>query len=163
MRRIVNAGAVMCGLTLAACEPVTALPFPSDAPPTAFALTVSGFGFGSHSVTLRNDTLVIDRRREWRPDSASVSYVVPTRAQWGAFWRAADAAEVRAWPPRCENTRVADGGGFTLDVAYDGGRIASQGTNSYPTRGGDCGGPEGTREYRELLAAVSTLIGRPYP
>jgi hypothetical protein len=90
--------------------------------------------------------------------------VVPTPAEWHAFWRAADAAGVRRWPANCRNDRVADGGGYTLELSYPGGRITSSGPNSYPQRDGRCNGdPEQSPEFRAFAAAVSRLIGRSYP
>lgn len=165
-RRPVSIGtALLAGSLLAiACEPVTAPDFPADGPPDALLVRVDGFGFGTPAVTLRGgDTLVVERRTDWRPDSAVVTRVVPTRDAWQAFWRAADAAGVRAWPRTCRNERVADGGGYTLDIVYAGGRVASQGTNSYPRRSGACSGLETTAEYRAFTAAVAALIGRPFP
>lgn len=150
-------------VALAACEPVTAPSFPTDGPPTAFRVSFGGFGFGAHDVTLRGDTLVVTRVSGFVPDSAVVTTVVPSRADWAAFWRAADAAGVRAWPRECIDTRIADGSGYGLAIVYDGGRVASSGANGWPRRDGTCDGPEQTEEFRALLVAVSSLIGRPYP
>lgn len=161
--RVGSLAATVC-LAAVACDTPTAPAFPADEPPTAFAMSVGGFGFGSHDVTLRNDTLVVVRRPDFAPNGATTTYVVPARDAWHTFWRAADAAGVREWPSHCVNPNVVDGGGFTLDIAYRGGHVASTGANSYPRRGGRCNGdPERTPEYSAFLAAVAQLIGRAYP
>jgi hypothetical protein len=142
----------------------TAPEFPLDAPPSALELKYGGFGFGSHDVLLRGDTLVVTRITDFRPDSTRTTRVVPTRVAWADFWRAADAAGVRSWPHACSNTDIVDGGGFSLRIAYAGGRVEASGANSYPQRDGHCGGSaDWTPEYSAFAAAVSRLIGGPFP
>jgi hypothetical protein len=158
--------ALVVALALAAsCEPLTepAPTLPAEGRPDAFRMRVDGYGYGAHIVTLRGDTLVVERRPEWRIDSAQITRVVPSSADWAAFWRAANDAGVRAWPRRCLNDRVADGGGYTLEIAYAGAQLTSSGTNSYPRRDGRCSEADGTEEYRVFVGAVSALIGRAFP
>lgn len=150
--------ATACGSTLTDPE------LPAGGAPDAFAMRVDGFGFGAHVVTLRGDTLVVERRPDWRVDSARIARVVPTSRQWAEFWRAADAVGVRRWPRACRNARIVDGGGFTLELAYSGVTLASQGTNSFPQRDGGCTRDGGASpEYEAFVRAVSALIGRPFP
>jgi hypothetical protein len=157
----------VAALTLAgaACSGVPTAPsFPLGSPPSVLELRYGGFGFGSHDVTLRGDTLVVTRLSDFGPDSSRTTRVVPTPAEWADFWRAADAAGVRSWPRTCRNTDVVDGGGFTLRLEYAGGRVEATGANSYPQRDGRCGGsPDWTPEYSAFVSAVSQLIGMKYP
>jgi hypothetical protein len=148
-----------------ACTGVPTAPaFPLDAPPSALVLQYGGFGFGSHDIVLRGDTLVVTRIADFRPDSSRTVRVVPTRAAWADFWRAANAAGVRSWPRTCRNADVVDGGGFTLRIEYAGGRVEATGTNAYPQRDGRCGGsPDWTPEYSAFASAISRLIGMKYP
>lgn len=156
---------VACVLAAAAgCFGVpTAAEFPDDGPPSTFEVVYGGFGFGSHDVTLRGDTLVVVRRVDFRPDSTTTSRVIPTRDAWGAFWRAADAAGVRSWPRECLNRDVVDGGGFSLRITWPGGRVEASGGNSYPQHGGCNRSPEWSPEYKAFNAAVAQLIGMRYP
>jgi hypothetical protein len=148
----------------AACGAPRAPAFPEDAPPAAMQLSVGGFGSGQQEVTLRGDTVIVTRRPFVSPEDATLARVVPSRDAWRAFWRAADAAGVRRWPSTCRNDRIVDGGGYTLELWYPGGRITSSGSNSYPQRDGRCNGDPGrTPEFSAFLAAVSQLIGRSYP
>lgn len=165
-RRAVQLAAVALPVAVAAAvgcsRTPTAPAFPADAPPSVFRLSVYGFGFGSHDVTLKGDTLVVVRTF-MAPDSVRTSWVVPERAEWSAFWRAADAAGVRAWPRQCAANDIVDGGGFTLEIDYPGGRIASTGSNAYPRRDGRCISGGTTADYQAFLDAVGALIGQSYP
>jgi len=165
-RRSVRVAAFVLGAAaLGSCSELATAPvFPLDAPPTAMLLSYGGYGFGSHDVTSRGDTLIVTRRPDFSNDGPTVTRVVPSPAAWNDFWRAADAAGVRSWPSACRNDAVADGGGFSLDLTYAGGRIRSTGSNSYPLRTGRCNrDPEHSPEFAAFLTAVSRLIGRRYP
>jgi hypothetical protein len=146
-----------------ACSSSTA-PLPTEGAPDELRVTYGGFGFGSHDVTLRNDTLVVVRRNDFRPESTTTATVVPDAAAWQRFWTAADAAGVARWPRRCANTNIVDGGGFSLRIVADARTWESQGSNSYPQANGRCSGePEHSRDFQAFTAAVSQLIGRPFP
>jgi hypothetical protein len=151
-------------LALAACGETTAPDLPRAGPPRELALSFGGYGYGSHTVTLRGDTLVVVRRDFFPPQSATTTSVVPDAAAWRRFWQAAGAAGVERWPRVCENRDVADGGGFTLRLIADAGTWESQGSNSYPQANGRCSGsPDFSRDFRTFTEAVSALIGRPFP
>ena len=139
---------------------------PTDGPPTALEVRLDGFGYGAHLVTLvGGDTLLVERRPEWRIDSAGITRVVPTAAQWRAFWDAADRAGVARWPRSCVNARIADGAGYTVTIGTASERrLEAGGMNAYPRADGRCDLDGGwTTEFRTLMEATSRLIGRPFP
>lgn len=164
MRRRLSPITALAVVAAGACTSPTAPAFSYDKPPTSFTMQYGGFGFGSHDVELRNDALIVVRRSPVSSDAPVTSYVVPTPAQWRAFWRDADAAGVRRWRRSCRNEQIVDGGGFTLEIAYDGGRVTAEGANAYPQRDGACSGDGAhSPEFDAFLAAISRLIGRSYP
>ncbi len=155
---------LVAGLMLAACGDTLAPELPDNGPPTTLSMNVGGWIWGSLDVTLRGDTLVVVRRPDYQPAVPPTTYrVVPTPADWGAFWRAIDAAGIRGWPARCANPNVMDGGGFELAIGYGGGaRITASGTNAYPQRDGRC--RDGTSpEYDAFLKAMEQLLRHPFP
>jgi hypothetical protein len=154
----------LLALATAGCDATTGPELPTEGAPRELAVSYGGYGFGSHDVTLRGDTLVAVRRDFFRPQQATTTTVVPDAAAWRRFWAAAEGAGLARWPRRCENRDVADGGGFTLRIVGGAGTWEAQGINSYPQANGRCSGaPEHPADFRAFLAAVSALIGRPYP
>jgi len=154
----------LLALLLAGCDDPTGPSLPREGAPRELVISFGGFGFGSHDVTLRGDTLVVVRRDFFQPFTATTTTVVPDAAAWQRFWSAASAAGVASWPRRCENPRVADGGGFSLRIVAGTRVWEAEGTNSYPQANGRCNGdPEQSAEFRAFTAAVSQLIGRAYP
>jgi hypothetical protein len=152
-------------ILVAGCSSGPTAPLPREGVPDLLEVRVSGYGFGSHEVTLRADTLVIVRRQFFGPAvGADSARVRPDAAAWQRFWSAAREAGVARWPRACANDRVADGGGFTLRIV-DGARSwEATGSNSYPRANGRCNGsPTSSPEYLRFLNAVAALIGRPYP
>ena len=148
-------------LLAASCGPTE--PLPEGGPPRAFAVEEGGFGVGALTVALRADTLVVTRRG-WDSRVAVTREIVPTDAAWRAFWADVRRAGVRAWPARCSNDRVVDGGGFSVTLAWDGGAARGEYTNSYPRRTGRCGGdPSWSEEARVFLEAVRRVAGEPPP
>lgn len=140
-------------------------PLPREGVPDLLEVRVTGYGFGSHEVTLRGDTLVIVRRLFFGPSvGADSARVRPDETAWQRFWTAARQAGVARWPRACANDRVADGAAFTLRIV-DGTRSwEATGSNSYPRANGRCNGsPTSSPEYIRFLNAVSALIGRQYP
>ncbi len=155
---------LVAALVAAGCDDVTGPPLPREGAPRELKVSFSGFGFGSHDVTLRGDTLVVTRRDFFQPFTATTTTVVPDAAAWARFWAAATAAGVPAWPRRCENPIIADGAGFSLRIVAGTRVWESQGSNSYPQANGRCNGDPGQSEdFRAFTAAVSQLIGRQYP
>ena len=156
--------ALVAALATAGCDDVTGPSLPREGAPRELEISFSGFGFGSHDVTLRGDTLVVTRRDFFQPQTPATARVVPDAAAWQRFWAAATAAGVPAWPRRCENPIIADGAGFSLRIVAGTRVWESQGSNSYPQANGRCNGDPGqSADFRAFLAAVSQLIGRPYP
>lgn len=155
--------AVASGLLLLACDSPTAPRFPVDEPPTAFEVDVDGYGYGLYRVTLRGDTLLVERRPDFSLAPQFTTRVVPTRADWRAFWRAADDAGVRSWPHRCIDESVVDGGGYGVEITYAGGRVQSAGANSYPRANGHCDSLSYTDDFRTFTRAITQLIGRQFP
>jgi hypothetical protein len=153
---------VAAALALAGCHHAT-VPR-AGAPPTAMRLSVGRQWIGTHDVTLRGDTLVVDFRPMMGAERPSVTRVVPTPEAWREFREAAERAGVRAWPRECRNPGIVDGGSFTLALAWPDARVDAAGTNASPRRDGSCR-TDGvyTDELREFFAAVSRLIGRQYP
>jgi hypothetical protein len=148
---------------LAACSSSTA-PLPREGPPAALRVSYSGYGYGSHEVTLlRGDTLRVVRRTWERAAAVESTFVVPSADAWLAFWASARAAGVDGWPSRCADERIADGAGLGVRIAAGGRTVESTASNSWPLRDGRCSGPEQSAEVRTFLAAVGTLIGRRYP
>ncbi len=158
--------ALAAGLALiAGCSELwTAPPFPSAAPPVGFAVTVTVPAWGSHAVTLHNDTLVAVRAFGAKPDSTATTRVVRDSTAWQAFWRSADAAGLRAWPALCGSRDSAQGPSYDVLVVYgDSLHVRSLGLNSYPRRDGTCDRAGATAEFQALMAAVGALIGQTYP
>ena len=155
----------LAALLAAGCSSEPTAPLPREGAPDLLEVQVHGFGFGSHAVTLRADTLVIVRRQYFGPGfRADSARVQPDAAAWRAFWTTAREAGVARWPRTCANDRVADGGGFTLRIVDGARRWEAAGSNSYPRANGRCNGsPTASLEYTRFLNAVSELIGRPYP
>lgn len=154
----------LLALAAAGCDDLTGPDLPREGVPRELQVSVGGFGFGSHDVTLRGDTLVVVRRDFFGPQTPTTATVVPDAAAWRRFWEGLDDAGVDRWPRRCENRDVADGGGFSLRIATGTDAWEAQGSNSYPQANGRCNGsPEHSADFRAFLAAVSDLIGRPYP
>ena len=152
-------------LLLLACDGDTTAPLPREGVPDVFEVQVSGYGYGTHDVSLRGDTLVVVRREFFGPTTGThTARVVPDSAAWRAFWAAARAAGVDDWPRECADPRIADGGGFTLRIV-DGARSwQASGSNAYPRADGRCtGSATVSSDYAAFLRAVSALIGRPYP
>ena len=149
----------------AACGDDAVAPLPESGPPAAFVVRADGFGYGSLTVTLTNGALVVVRAPDWRAESATATTIVPTDADWAAFWREARAVGLQRWPRRCEYPGISDGSGIAVDITYDGGRIQAETMSAYPTGEGGCvrGAIDPTGEYTLFTAAVGRLIGRPFP
>lgn len=160
-----RAAAALVAIAVGACadDPV-APPLPVAGAPAALVVRHSGYGVGTTSVELLPDGRLRWRHASWddprRADSATVA---PDAPAWAAFWRALDAAGVRSWPGECANRDVVDGGGYTLDVAWTGGRVRVATSNAWPGRGGRCDRRDVTPEFDAFLAAVHALVGRPFP
>ena len=156
--------ALLLPLAAAGCDDPTGPSLPREGVPRELRVSYGGFGFGSHDVTLRGDTLVVVRRDFIQPQTPTTATVVPSAEAWRRFWSAADAAGVANWPRDCENPLIADGGGFSLRIVAGTRTWEAEGTNSYPQANGRCNGaPEQSADFRAFTAAVSQLIGRPYP
>ena len=154
----------LLALLLAGCDDPTGPPLPREGAPRELVISFGGFGFGSHTVTLRSDTLVIVRRDFFQPQTATTATVVPDADAWRRFWTAADAAGVARWPRDCENPNIADGAGFALRIVAGTQTWEAEGTNSYPQANGRCNGsPEQSADFRAFTAALSQLIGRTFP
>jgi hypothetical protein len=160
------AGLAVAGLALAVDACRTVRPAGDAAPPRPDVLhvRVARQWIGVHEVTLRGDTLVVDHQPMMGSERPSVTRVVPGPEAWREFREAAERAGVRAWPRECRNPGIVDGGGFSLALAWGGTRVESSGVNAAPQRDGRCRTDgEYSDELRDLLAAVSRLIGRPFP
>lgn len=155
----------LVALAVASCGDDGVAPLPESGPPAAFAVRAAWYGYGSLTVTLSGGALVVVRTPDFDPAEATTFTAVPTDADWAEFWREARTARLERWPRSCVNPQVADGGGISVDIAYEGGRIRSETMNAYPTGDGACvrGGIDGTGEYMVFTAAVGRLIGRPFP
>ena len=158
--------AILAALLLTAgCSSDPTAPLPREGVPDVLEVRVSGYGFGTHDVTLRGDTLVVVRRAFFGPGArVDSTRVVPDAAAWRRFWITAGEAGVARWPGACANDRIADGGGFSLRIVDGARRWQATGSNSYPQADGRCNdSPTSSSDYAAFLNAVSALIGRPYP
>ncbi|MGZ8468011.1 MAG: hypothetical protein ACXWZ7_01185 [Gemmatirosa sp.] len=155
----------LLALATAGCDALTGPDLPRAGAPRELLVSYGGYGYGSHDVSLRGDTLVVVRREFFRPELTTTARVVPTDAAWRRFWEAADDASVARWPRVCENRDIADGVGFGLRIVADGGETwEAQGSNAYPQANGRCSrSSEPSRDFRAFMAAISELLGRTYP
>jgi hypothetical protein len=147
---------------LAACSDPAA-PLPREGAPAEFAVSFSGFGYGSHDVTLRGTSLVVVRRDFFDPRATDSITVTPSAEAWRTFWTAARVTGVGAWPRECVDTRLVDGAGMHVRFVADGRVLERTMANSWPGRDGRCRGPDVTPDVRAFQAAVGALIGRRYP
>jgi hypothetical protein len=140
-------------------------PFPESGPPASFEVRFDAYGYGSLTATLEGDALVVRHLPDWRISDATTTTVVPTAADWAAFWESARRARLHRWPRSCVDDRVVDGGGISVDIAYAGGRIEAATTNAYPTGAGGCvrSDVDPTGEYMEFVGAMERLIRRSFP
>ena len=108
---------------------------------------------------------MVVRSPDWDAARTTTTTVVPTDADWAAFWDSARRAKLDAWPRSCVDTRLVDGGGISVDIVHAGGRIEASTSNAYPQGDGTCvrGGIDPTGEYMEFMGAMSRLIGRSFP
>ncbi len=136
-------------------------PLPEAGPARALEVRESGFGVSFFAVVQRGDTLAVTRSG-WAADWASTRLVVPSEAAWRAFWAEVRGAGVRGWPRECRNDRGADGGGFSVTLAWGAGTVRGAYTNSYPLARGRCSGdPDRSAEAARFLQAVRRLAGEP--
>jgi hypothetical protein len=136
-------------------------PLPDAGPARALEVREDGYGVGYFRVVLRGDTLLVTRSG-WAADWATTRVVAPSDAAWRAFWAEVRRAGVRGWPAECRDERVADGGGFSVALAWDGGTVRGAYTNSYPLPVGRCSGDPGrSAASARFLAAVRRLAGEP--
>lgn len=159
MRRPPPVAAAVLLCLAAACGDALA-PFPADGPPRALAYSAGGYGGTQTTLRLAGDTVVLVTRDFARYRDSTVARQVPTAAEWRAFWRAVRDAGVRRWPAACTNPDVADGGGFSFELAWADARRAGAYGNAYPTRQGRCRrDPTATDEARTFHAAMLALAG----
>jgi hypothetical protein len=162
--RRLGAACALAALAAGGCDDDDALgPLPRSGPPAAFDVRFVAYGYGSLTATLEGDALVVRRAPDWQVEETTT--VVPTDADWAAFWGSARRAGLHRWPRSCVDTRLVDGGGISVDIAYAGGRVEAGTSNAYPTGDGRCvrGGIDPTGEYMEFVGAMGRLIGRPFP
>ncbi len=151
--------AVTGSLALVACGDATA-PLPSSGVPREFRVSsVGGFVASASDVRLVGDTLVYVVARYTRGGiDSTVTRRVPTADDWRAFWRAADGAGVRRWAGECSRSDIADAGGFSFTLAWDGGRRTGSYVGAFPTRDGTCADGY-TAEAQAFSDAVDQLLG----
>lgn len=70
--------------------------------------------------------------------AVAITRRVPAADEWRAFWRTVGAVGVRRWPASCDNTGVADGGGYTFALAWSDARRTGVYSGAYPTADGTC-------------------------
>jgi len=133
--------------------------------PTALDIGWSGYGAGSTRIRLVDGVLQYTYVPwDYRPGRAlDTLRVAVTPERWAAFWATADAVGLRTWPRTCENRDVADGGGMSVEVVHDGGRLALSTTNASPGRNGRCDHDATTSDEATFRAAVAALVGAPFP
>jgi hypothetical protein len=151
-------------LAAVACDDPVA-PLPSAGAPRSLEILASYFGSGTTRVRLDGSRLAY-AYVPWGTTTGRATdsvAVTPDSAAWAAFWRGADRAGLGSWPRECVNRDVVDGGGISVDIAHAGGRLQIATSNAYPGRGGRCDRTTPTPELAEFLAAVSALVGRPFP
>jgi hypothetical protein len=151
---------VLAALLAAACGESTAPMQAQNAPrELAFDVTIPEPGEATH-VKMDGAAVVVTHFR-WRDADGPRERVrvVPTAAQWAAFWTAAEAAGVRQWTGDYEAEGVQDGVGWSLRLAGEGVAIDSHGTNAYPDRHGQEHEMQVTADFRAFLDALGTLTG----
>ena len=89
--------------------------------------------------------------------------IYPSRDDWQAFWKEADKVAVWRWRSRYDESRIADGTQWAVQIDYLGHHIDSSGNNSWP---GDrtpwitaAGYEVPCKRFDAFTQAVSKLIG----
>lgn len=124
-----------------------------------FTASIGGFFGTTYRVELREGALFYFAADV--PDKAVSAKVTPTAKQWREFRRSLDEMKIWQWRTNYSNPAVRDGIHWSLDVAYDDHHLKTEGSNSFPGRGGKPSGGDGeqTRAFSAYTAAVKKLLG----
>ena len=127
--------------------------------PTDLRLSIGGHFGTSYRVDYRGGgTLVYWRIDESREEHEET--LVPTKAQWKAFWKKIDRLELWKWSPHYENPGVCDGTGWSVEIRRDRQSVKSSGDNNYPATPEEPSfDPEPSKLFNGYLRAVSSLLG----
>ena len=141
MRATLTKGLLILALSIG----VDAAPRPT-AVPVSFVASIDEWKGATYQVRLAPDETLEYSDIPSHGNRARIK-VPPDR--WEAFRRHLDAAKVWSWRPEYIDLAVADGKGWSLQIAYPDRRIRSSGSNAYPPK----------KQFGEFLAAVRELTG----
>lgn len=133
-------------------------------PPDAFQATVGGFKAPTCTVELRGDGLHYEVRTS--REVLKTAVVHPTAEAWSRFLRRMNEIRLSRWAPSYSSLAL-DGTWWKLTLRSGDRTIASQGSNNYPEAGREAQPgriyPASTEVFDRFCAAVSDLVGRPFP
>ena len=143
----------------AACSDPLA-PLPRTGPPTRLDFTFGGFAVDSRGVHAEGDSVLYLRRSYGGGPAIDSAWVVPTEAQWRAFWTTARAVGVERWRDEYVAEGIIDGNGWSLTIEAGGDTRRSTGANAYPDYLGYEHEGGMTDEFRYFVDALGALVGR---
>lgn len=132
-------------------------PEPVDTPPLHFDCFIGGFMGTSYRVHLDGDELVHETLDHYDP--SNVTRCTPKTADWEQFWMTLDAVDAWSWAGDYRHPEIVDGTNWSIRILHGARLLAAEGSNGYPPIGNDS---EPGSTFRQLLAAVSRLVGKPF-
>jgi hypothetical protein len=132
-------------LILALSIGVEAAPRPT-AVPVSFVASIDEWKGATYQVRLASDGTL-----EYSdiPSHGNPVRIKVSADRWKAFRRHLDAAKIWSWRPEYIDMAIADGKGWSLQIAYPDRSIRSSGSNAYPPK----------KQFDAFLAAVRELTG----
>ena len=114
--------------------------------PLELSAFIGGFFGASYTVELKDGILHYSVRENGKETTTTIT---PTAEQWPSFRRALDELNIWNWRKHYKDRHVLDGTLWSVNIVYQGRKLASDGSNEYPRR----------KEFEQYLAAVRKLLG----
>jgi hypothetical protein len=97
-------------------------------------------------------------------DTSKSKTVTPTEAQWKKFWLSVDEAKAWKWSDRYENSKILDGGYWTLRLEHGDNKLDSSGRNAFPSDEDltKPSRPGMSHSFDQFRKALDALLGFPF-
>lgn len=129
-----------------------------DSVPQHFKATVGSVAGRNYIVELKDGSLVYTLSDAGNAHPRSMT-ITPTTTEWKSFTQTLDALNIWIWQTNYTNG-VDNGTHWTLDIAYAGHALKTQGVNCYPDMDGKpVNTPKATPTFESFQKAVESLVG----